>query len=331
MPSLRNRYMIVVPAFLALFTQGCQSAASSSRPAQLMVYKGGGCDGRRKMPAFNSFLGRPADGVLAFMQIRSWREMRGTLVWGLKCWDDQPYQLALGVPMVTKGANFAAGAKGAYDEEFKRIAEKLVSHKRADAYIRIGWEFNGDWYPWTAKGRPELWKTYFRRIAQIFRETPGGHFRIVWNPGLGEYSIAPDLAYPGDDVVDVIGVDFYNRKSNPVDVDPQVRWARYLAKPYGLDWVASFAREHGKPIAIPEWGTGTKPDGSGAGDDPYFIARVGEWIRNNNVVFHGYWDYPASDYNALMSDGAQPKVASEFKRQFGKPDEARGSPAASSK
>lgn len=288
-------------------------------PAELFVYRGGGCTGLDRMPGFVEMAGRQPDGIIAFTERTSWQNMLNSVTWSANCWAKTPYRTAQAVPLLLdKGTSLAEGASGAYDRHFERLARLLVAKGRADAYLRIGWEFNGDWYAWSAAKDPEAFVRYFRRVVGIFRSVPGQKFRIVWNPARGKHKIAPDEVYPGDDVVDVIGLDLYNSSWRKEDAaDPETRWRNHLVQPYGLNWLRDFAARHGKPIALPEWGTGRSPNGQGMGDDPIFITRIGEWIKANNVVFHGYWDYAAPDFNAEISGGRQPLSAKAFRAAFG--------------
>lgn len=309
--------LLIALAFAGLFPAFPVLAAD----AALFVYRGGGCTGRDKMPAFVEMLGREPDGIVAFAQRDSWDGMLGSVRWSLRCWKGHDYKLAQSVPMLlNKGTTLAEGAAGKYDRHFEDFARLLVENGRADAYLRIGWEFNGGWFPWAAKKDPESFKAYFRRIAGIFRKAEGARFKIVWNPARGKHQIEPDKLYPGDDVVDVIALDLYNQSWRPEDkADPKVRWRNHVVQPYSLDWLRTFAAKHGKPIAIPEWGTGTSPNGRGMGDDPVFIREMANWIAANNVVFTGYWDYPASDFNAEISGGGAPLSARAFRDAFGTP------------
>lgn len=293
--------------------------ASVHGRAQLFVYRGGGCTGRERMPAFVAMLGRQPDGVIAFAERGSWPAMLNSVRWSMRCWKGAPYRIAQSVPMLLdKGTSLAEGAAGAYDAQFEELARILIESGHNDAYLRIGWEFNGGWYPWAAQKDPEAFKAYFRRIALIFRRAEGAQFKIVWNPARGRQQIAPDSVYPGDDVVDIVALDLYNQSWRPEDkADPQVRWRNHVVQPYSLDWLARFAALHNKPIAIPEWGTGTSPNGHGMGDDPLFIANMAGWIKANNVAFTGYWDYKAGDFDAELSDGGAPASAQAFRENFG--------------
>jgi Glycosyl hydrolase family 26 len=293
---------------------------ASAKTADIYVYRGAGCTGRDRMASFTKLLGRPAAGVIEFTEQSDWPHMLTSVRWALGCWRGTPYRLAQSVPMLVKGTTLKQGAAGAYDQHFVALGKLLVEMGHSDAFLRIGWEFNGGWYPWAAARDPDAFKLYFRRIVAALRTVPGQRFKIVWNPAQGTQQIAPERVYPGDDVVDVVALDLYNQSWRPQDrLSPQLRWQNLVDQPHGLAWLRTFATKHRKSIAIPEWGTGTRPDGHGFGDDPLFIANMARWIATNDVVFHGYWDYKAGDFDGELSTGRQPKAAAAFRRAFGKP------------
>jgi beta-mannanase len=209
-----------------------------------------------------------------------------------------------------------AGALGDYDQHFRNIATALVQNGYPNAVIRIGWEFNYSWFPWAAKKNPQAWVTYWRRIVVAMRSVPGANFKFDWCLGSGAGDLNPETVYPGDAYVDSIGMDIYNATWAKVPQTTQVRWNYRMTKPYGLLWHRNFAALHGKPMSYGEWGTGTRPDGHGLGDDPEFITLMGEWIKSNNVAFHNYWDYTARDYNGMLSNGQFPLSAEQFIAQF---------------
>ena len=307
-----------VAALGAAATLLLPAPAPAKQPA-LMVYKGAGCDGRAALPEFERFIGRPVDGVIDFIDQDSWAEFDSSSRWIADCWSGSPYDLVLSVPMLPKedGVSMRAGASGAYDERFAKLARMLVETGYGDIALRVGWEFDGGWYPWSASRDPDAFVPYFRRIVRTMRAVEGDEFTFVWNFNLGYNESQPDRFYPGDDVVDVIAADVYNQSWRPEDIDGETRRRNLHEQAYGLDFLETFAREHGKPIAIPEWGTGVRPDGRGFGDDPEFITTMAAWIERNPVVFHGYWDYPAEDYNAQLSTGRYPRAAEAFRRAFG--------------
>lgn len=283
----------------------------------LGTYLGNGCDGLKRVGAFSEWLGREPDFMLDFFAFDSWQSMMDDANWTVKCWRRANTTVIFSVPMLAKGSTLAQGAAGDFDEYFRKIATLLVENRYGDAIIRLGWEFNGGWYPWAAKQDPENWVKYWQRIVTIMRGVPGAKFRFDWCTAQGWQQIQSDRVYPGDEYVDIIGQDLYNQTWTKGVTTPEQRWNELVTQSYGLNWLAKFAREHNKPMSFPEWGTGNRSDGHGGGDDAQFIANMTAWIRSNNVLYHSYWDYPARDYNAKLSDGSKPLAGARFLQLFG--------------
>src|SRR6266850_828110 len=210
----------------------------------------------------------------------------------------------------------AQGASGKYDALFRDYAGVLKNYGYGHAVIRLGWEFNGDWYPWAASKDPNSWIAYWKRIVTVMRAVPGTSFRFDWCAAGGGTNFRAEDAYPGDDFVDLIGLDVYNASWNPGVKTPDQRWAEQLNFRNGLRWHREFAAQHKKPMTFPAWGTGTRVDGHGAGDDANFINQMSAWIDNNVVAYHNYWDYAKSDYNGKLSTGTQPKSGAAFIAKF---------------
>lgn len=293
-------------------------AAANALTAATGVYRGAGCTGRDRMAPFTKMLGRKPAMVTEFAENSNWTNMLNSVTWSAKCWNGA-YRMVQSVPMLMSTGTLAEGAQGANDAHFVALGKTLVANKQPNAIIRIGWEFNGDWYRWAAANDPVAFIAYYRRIVAAMRSVPGQQFKFVWNPALGLQKIAAELVYPGNDVVDFIGFDVYNQSWRPQDTTPELRWQGLLTQTNGLNWVASFAASKGKWIALPEWGTGTRPDGHGGGDDPLFIANMGKWIAGNRVIFQNYWDYAAPDFNGELSNGAQPNSGLAYQAAFGTP------------
>ncbi len=93
-----------------------------------------------------------------------------------------------------------------------------------------------------------------------------------------------------------------------------LRWQYLLHHPAGLIWHRDFAHAHNKPRSFPEWGTGTRPDGHGGGDDPLFVRNMLAWMgRGDPVAYACYWNYRASDYDAKVTDGRLPLAAAALR------------------
>ena len=296
---------------------GLALAAAAPQAAELSVYQGAGCDGVKRLQAFTDWFGRRPDRALDFLAFERWDTLLSSAAWSLKCWRATGLPMTFSIPMLPQGGHtLARGAAGEYDAHFRTLGRYLVNNGHADAVLRIGWEFNADWYPWRAAADPAAWVAYWRRIVGVLRATPGQRFRFEWSPILGVQAIRADRVYPGDDVVDLIGLDTYNESWDPAVRTPEQRWRALMEQPYGLRWHREFAAARGKPTTFPEWGTGRRPNGHGGGDDPLFIERMAQWIAAGDVAYHSYWDYPAPDFNARLSDGHQPRAGAAFLERF---------------
>jgi hypothetical protein len=256
--------------------------------------------------------------MLDFFASGSWSEMVSEAAWATQCWKGTGYLLTFSVPMLPSDhvATLARGARGDYDAYFRSIGEAIVAAGFRTAVIRIGWEFNGGWYPWAAKPAPDDFVAFWRRIVVAMRAVPGQSFRFDWCPSWGMQQIAPDRVYPGDDVVDIIGLDIYNASWTPATADPVARWRSFVDEPFGLRWQSDFARAHHKAVSFPEWGTGTRPDGHGPGDDPYFVTRMAAWIAAQHALYQDYWNYDAPDYQSRLDNGRLPLSARAYLDSF---------------
>jgi hypothetical protein len=231
---------------------------------------------------------------------------------------------------VMSDAQWAEAVSGAYDIHFVRAAQRLVAWGFADAIVRVGHEFNGNWYSWWARpGHEADYAAYFRRIVDAMRSVPGARFEFVWNAAKGAANMNAELAYPGDAWVDHIGVDFYDTNAtyygkinnNPrwwQEVDATTAetkrrnsWERlYFTSQRGmlLWWVdfctnpsawSAYGRQVVKPLCFPEMGTSIREDnGNGGGDNPiWYCRRMVEFFLNpfTNVSFWSWFEVDAPD------------------------------------
>ncbi|MGA2837805.1 MAG: glycosyl hydrolase [Acidimicrobiales bacterium] len=237
-------------------------------------------------------------------------------------WKNSGYRMIWSVPMLPEsgGVSLAEGATGAYNTYFEQLARNLVAAGMGDSYLRLGWEFNQSRYPWYPAGQPANFVAYWRQIVTTMRGVPGADFSFVWNPSRGDNG-PKDAAmgnfadyYPGDDYVDIVGMDIYDTAWNRYPGEP-AEFHTMLTQTWGLDWLARFGAEHDKPLAIPELGLGpfgpsagagqpfTGSGNVGGGDDPAFISDMLQWISHHDVAFFSYWDFQES----TIQNGANPQ------------------------
>jgi hypothetical protein len=247
-----------------------------------------------------------------------WPSMAGAVHVG--SWSSTRYRLVLGVPILPGVGTLAVGATGAYDSYFATLGENLVSDHEANAILRLGWEFNGTWFPWSVGTAADAanFVTFWRQIVTTMRAVPGEKFKFLWNPNASSpTSYNPVQAYPGDAYVDYLGVDTYDNFWG-APFTPETAWVHQLTQQWGLDWLTGFGVEHNKPITIPEWSTEYRSDGHGLGDDPSFIANMANWFISNKVTFASIWSYDSSTtYRNDILDGTFPRALAEFRKDFG--------------
>ncbi|MFG2846861.1 glycoside hydrolase family 26 protein [Kitasatospora sp. NPDC048296] len=231
---------------------------------------------------------------------------------------DPSRMLVLGVPMlVPNEANvpdgevaklLAQGSRGDFDGHFLRLARRLVALGGSDTVITLGWEMNGITYTHRCKPDPAAWKAYWRRIVGVMRSVPGQRFRFDFNPTRGLDAIPWTKCYPGDDVVDIIGMDSYDQPAGSTFDD-------YVREPYGLQDQVEFAAKHGKPVSYPEWGLFRN------GDNPEFVRRMVEWMRTHDTVYQTVTDYCPHGFFQCKSN---PRSTAAFKQLM---SGSRGAPA----
>jgi hypothetical protein len=241
---------------------------------------------------------------------------------GLSAW--KGYRLVLGVPLIpgSSGGTLAQGAAGSYNQYFTQVASQLVSAGQSDAILRLGWEFNGNWMPWSLSDSTDAanFAAFWRQVVGAMRAVPGAQFGFLWNPnsGSGPSNFSADQAYPGDAYVDYVGLDMYDECWCSPQT-PQNSWSTDLSEQWGLDWLAGFSAQHGKPMAFPEWSVAIRSDGHGLGDDPYFVNQFANWVATNDVAFTDIFSYNDSvgGQDGDITDGNFPNALAAFRQDFG--------------
>jgi hypothetical protein len=195
----------------------------------------------------------------------------------------------------------SAGASGAYDGYARELARNLVRAGMGSATIRLGHEANGTWYADNVGDSAAdwaRWKQFWRHTVIAMRSVPGAHFSFNWCIAAGPRAIPFNAYYPGDDVVDSIGVDVYDRVPNGYSGN---HWSELYGEPGGVGALANFARAHHKPLAIPEWGLERAGTYGNTGPDPTFTRGIVSLLQHNDVAFEGYF-FRGGEASALLAD-----------------------------
>jgi hypothetical protein len=310
-------------------------SASTNTAGPLGVYAGTASPD--VVEALGQSIGEQPAYAMDFLDGTSWQSIEDPS-WFLSQWNGSGYKMIWGVPILpdsfspdsnvsdTNGSasGLAQGANGNFDQYFVNLAEALVAGGQGDSIIRLGWEFNGGWFPWAANGSASNFVQYWQNIVTSMRSVTGQNFTFEWNPTLGDLGVG-DLAnyYPGDDFVDFVGADVYDQNwaSYP---GVAAEFATIESETYGLNWLVSFAVEHGKQITLPEWGLGSGKGDAGApltvageevagGDDPTFINDMATWIKANDVFEATFYDVGQS----AVDSATDPNSFAALIRDFG--------------
>lgn len=297
--------------------------------------------------AYAQWLNRPVVWAVDYTGGAKWDDIEGAN-WMLSHWSDWkkavpgrrfiltvamlPGPKDLSGPTAGKAAgetvSLAEGAGGKYNAYYATLARNLVRLNLGDSVLRLGWEFDGDWFTWSARKDPESFAGYFRQIVQTMRTVPGAQkLQFCWNPGAGSGSFKPESAWPGDDFVDIIGLDIYDQSwvagtypfpADATEADKDARrqkaWNVMLNGDHGLNWWKNFGVQHHKPLAFPEWGSDNRPDNHDGGDNVIFIEGMHNFITDptSNVYFEAYFDVQAGDGHHQLSPGINGTFATEF-------------------
>jgi hypothetical protein len=219
------------------------------------------------------------------------------------------YRLIVSVPMLVGSSGvttLSQCATGGYNTYFQALAKEMIDLGMKKPIVRLGWEFNAGWYNWAANGDLTHWVQCFRQEASTLKNTYS-QISIDWNPTQGYQQAPTDQYYPGDQYVDIMGMDIYDQAwlsdaYSGNDGNHQSAWNNLVNGDYGLQWEVNFASQHNKPLSLPEWGLASRSDGHGGGDDTYFIQQVYNWVTSHNYYYVSYFNENASDGDHHLSD-----------------------------
>lgn len=199
-------------------------------------------------------------------------------------------------------------AAGQFDEHYRKFGNAMKAKGISSIIIRPGWEWTLSSWAWGTGNDVSLAPVYascFRRFVDAVRNVyPENKFLIDWNIHQDASPASMAAGWPGDNYVDIIGVDIYDAYYGPASCanDPACRWSNRTQKV--LDKVHAFAQSKNKPTSIPElgiWSGGN--DNRGGGDNPYFIQKICEWVKNpaNRVVYYAYFNANADGDHRLQT------------------------------
>jgi hypothetical protein len=301
--------------------------------------------------------------AMDFVDATDWAHIE--VPYQLSSWKNSPFTLVWGVPMIpcggpstqckTNQSDYDLVASGGADDHFKTLAKNLVSTGFGTSIIRLGWEMNASDMGWAVcngdGSAAQSWiKDFvpaFQHIVTSMRSVSGEHFKFMWNPIDTSSSSCPGVhmenLYPGDNYVDVVGLDVYDGIATPMSDTTRfsdllngtgaggyvaespyaVNGQSFKGQGYGLKWLAAYGKAHNKEVSVPEWGLESTSQQAGGGDDAYFMTQMANWIKANATGPAIFWNQGDPSGTGTLplnipnyTSAATPKATRVFKAAF---------------
>jgi hypothetical protein len=272
--------------------------------------------------AFATYRGRPLDVVTTWPARTTWDDFIQP-VEAYTAFSGKPYTMAYGIPPVPEGdanATMAGCAAGSYNSKWVTFANTMLSTNQGSSIIRLGWEMNGNWYKWGGEANAANARAHATQFAACFRQivttvrAVAPNLKFDWNVNRGfseGIRATADVlaAYPGDDVVDIVGIDSY---------DSWLSWNDQLNSEQALNYWLNFAIAHDKKLSVPEWGVFTSANGKGGHDDnPTYIQAMYDFFTANaaNIAYESYFSNETDDgANSLWNPVQMPLSSAKYKQ-----------------
>jgi glycosyl hydrolase family 26 len=287
------------------------------------IWAGGAPASTDRVQSFGAWRGTVVDSATLYPQAYTWQDIHDS-DWHINTYQGFDGVLVYGLPMLpdSRDGDFASIVAGRHDWVYEQVARDLRDAGRArSVVVRIGWEANGDWFPWEATARTARgYIAAYRHIVAVLRRVLPDvviDFDIACGTplrGQQDRLDALNLLYPGDDAVDVVGCDTYDWYDTRVFDDASWEAAVRPHNRVGVGDVADFARRHGKGLSIPEWGLASTTEG-GSGDNPFYLERMRSFFETNAdiLVLEGYFSEPATSIaNSLWDPDQNPRSAEVY-------------------
>jgi len=279
------------------------------------AWAGGGTASTARVKGFGAWRGAPVDAVTMYPEVDNWQSIYES-TWHITTFDGLAGPLVYGLPMLPRdadGGDLLSIASGEHDWVYRKVAQDLVANGRGTSIIRIGWEPNGDWFPWNARASDaEQYIAAYRHIVGVLR-TVAPNLVIDFDVACGtplrgqvDRLDALNLLYPGDDAVDLVGCDFYDWYTTKSQDESGWRQAIRPPDAVGIADVANFARAHGKGLTYPEWGLAST-EAHGVGDNPFFVEKMRSFFEANAdvLVLESYFSEPEPTLSNSLWDPVQ--------------------------
>jgi hypothetical protein len=254
---------------------------------------------RASVEAFCEWRGRQCPIAHAYTDRLNWEKMTRENNWLYDNFSGYTGTLVISQGLVPDSSNhdLAGCAAGEFDDHWRYFGRIMVERGRANSIVRLGWEFNGDHFGWAATD-PQDWIDCYRNAAHAIR---GANPDVTFDWTINAHGTPPEVCggvstncYPGDDVVDIIGIDNYDMGPSAAT---EGEFLQIADRPDGLTWVLDFARDKGKRMSVGEWGIAPTSEFNTLGgslerrENPEFIRWMHNWLSDHasDIAYEMYF------------------------------------------
>jgi hypothetical protein len=317
--ALRRLSAAVLLALATMPLAGASGAADITPPIVSGLPWRSGAAGDQDLGGWR---GSPFDVRVVFIAHQTWEEMffkTGNKYFKTTCNARPLCVVSLAMfPKNVKG-EFQACEAGAFDANYKKLAQNIAAARPTGGLaVRIGWEANGPTgrgYHIRSTADIAPYKACFARIAGILRAARPGVL-IDWsNAKKGSLSVNVMETYPGNDVVDIISVHYYD--SGPKKLT-QAIWDDYANRtykggPWGINMWLAEAKKLGRKLGVPEWGLWRNGE-PGDPDNPVYIRNMHAFFSANAayIAYENYHNMGAA--HQLYPSTQFPKGRAEYQK-----------------
>jgi len=269
--------------------------------------------------------GRDCKATSTYTDRTSYASMTAATSWTFDFFQDFDGLVVVSQGLVPDGdeQDLAGCAAGEFDRYWRDFGSLMVRYGRGDSVVRLGWEMNESTMSWRGTS-PRTYIDCYRHAAAGIRATDPA---VVLDWTINGHGTPAGLCgglstncYPGDDYVDIVGIDNYDhypRSSSKAVFD------RTAARPEGLTWLYGFARKHGKLFSVGEWGV--TATGDGHRENPDFVRWMHSWFAAHapELAYENYFSdcTPGGVQSSLFRADAgclqNPRSAQVYRTLFG--------------
>lgn len=293
--------------------------------------------------AYEQMRGSPLDAVLVYPPRDTWANLAN------QSWPADNFNgplshppnirpvVSLSLNVAEANYNYASAASGARNYVYSAVATYFKRAGFTDPIFRLGWELEGAWFPHQVRvGQENNYKAAFRHAVNSMRAIlPNAKFchevngATIWDSSQPKAMLS-SRCYPGDDVVDLVGVDWYNAWGMGASDEAEFQAHLRPAQGIGPGDCVDFARAHNKGVCFNEWGLAAlinvdyggaqQGNNNGRGDSPWWIHRMYQYMWDNRdvVALELYFNdaAPGNVENSFM-DGQMPNAKVAYQQCVG--------------